>query len=91
MKAIKWLVEEHEIMLLGADNLSLETLPSRQKDNWIPGHTYMLAEKGMMFIENLNLEKLARDQVYKFAFVAASLKLRGASGAPMRPLALPIE
>lgn len=91
MEALQWLVEEKEIMLFGADNLSLETLPSRQKRNWIPGHTYLLAEKGMMFIENLNLEELAGDQVYKFAFIAASLKLRGASGAPMRPLAIPIH
>lgn len=91
MEALRWLVEEHKIMLLGADNLSLETLPSNQQENWIPGHTYLLAEKGMMFIENLNLEKLAEDQVYEFAFIAASLKLRGASGAPMRPLAIPIR
>lgn len=37
------------------------------------------------------LEELARDRVYEFAFIAASLKLKGASGAPMRPLALPIR
>lgn len=91
LKALKWLVEENKIMLLGADNLSLETLPSSQRKNWIPGHTYLLVEQGLMFIENMNLEELAEDQVYKFVFIAASLKLRGASGAPMRPLAIPIK
>jgi len=91
LDAVKWLVEDQKIMLLGADNLSLEAFPSEREDNWVPVHTYLLAEKGMMFIEQMNLESLSMDQVYEFAFIAASLKLRGASAAPMRPIALPIK
>lgn len=91
LDAVKWLVEEQHVMLLGADNLSFEAFPPERNDNWVPVHTYLLAEKGVMFIENILLEELARDHVYTFAFIAASLKLRGASGAPMRPLALPID
>jgi kynurenine formamidase len=37
------------------------------------------------------LEDLAKDKVYEFAFIAAPLKLRGATGAPARPLALPLR
>jgi kynurenine formamidase len=91
LDAVKWLVEEQEIMLLGADNLSFEAFPPEREDNWVPVHTYLLAEKGVMFIEVMFLEELSRDQVYEFAFIAASLKLRGASGSPMRPLAIPIQ
>lgn len=91
LDAVQWLVEDQQIMLLGADNLSLEAFPSEREDNWVPIHTYLLAEKGMMFIEQMNLESLSVDQVYEFAFIAASLKLRGASAAPMRPIALPIK
>lgn len=91
LEAAKWLVEEQRVMLLGADNLSFEAFPPERSDNWVPVHTYLLAEKGVMFIENIDLEELARDRVYTFAFVAASLKLRGASGAPLRPLAFPLE
>ncbi|MCB2209010.1 MAG: cyclase family protein [Bacteroidetes bacterium] len=91
LDAVKWLVEKKEIMLLGADNLSLEAFPPERDDNWVPVHTYLLAEKGVMFIEQMNLEELAKDKTYEFAFIAASLKLRGASGSPMRPLALPIK
>ncbi|HUR59297.1 MAG TPA: cyclase family protein [Opitutaceae bacterium] len=91
LDAVKWLVEEQRVMLLGADNLSFEAFPAERSDNWVPVHTYLLAEKGVMFIENVVLEQLAQDRVYVFAFVAASLKLRGASGAPLRPLAFPIE
>jgi kynurenine formamidase len=87
----KWLVESQQTMLIGGDNLSLEGFPVVEKDNWIPVHSYLLAEKGVPIMEVVNLEEVARDRVYEFAFVGASLKLRGASGAPMRPLAFPLR
>lgn len=91
LDAAKWLAEDQEIMLLGADNLSFEAFPPEREDNWVPVHTYLLAERGMMFIEQLYLEDLSKDQVYEFALVTASLKFKGASGAPMRPIALPTQ
>lgn len=91
LDAVKWLVEDKKVMLLGADNLSFEAFPSERSDNWVPVHTYLLAEKGVMFFEQMYLEELAKDRVYEFAFIGASLKLRGASGAPMRPLAIPLK
>ena len=91
LDAVQWLVEDRGVMLLGADNLSLEAFPSERADNWVPVHTYLLAQKGVMFIEQMDLESLAKDQVYEFAFIAAPMKLRGASAAPMRPIAIPIQ
>jgi hypothetical protein len=44
-----------------------------------------------MFIEQMNLETLSKDGIYQFAFIGSSLKLRGASAAPMRPIAIPIN
>jgi kynurenine formamidase len=52
------------------------------------GHVYLLAQKGIYILENLNLEGLARDRCYAFAFIAVPLKLQGATGSPLRPLAL---
>jgi kynurenine formamidase len=91
LDAVKWLVESEQVMLLGADNLSFEAFPPERPDNWVPVHTYLLAEKGVMFIEQMFLEALSADKVYEFAFVASSLKFRGASAAPMRPLAFPVR
>jgi kynurenine formamidase len=42
-------------------------------------------------IEVVNLEELAQERVYEFAFIASSLKFRGASAAPFRPIALPLR
>ena len=41
-----------------------------------------------LVIENLTLEELARDARRELAFVGVPLKLRGATGSPLRPLAL---
>lgn len=75
-------------MIVGADNLSLETFPSQVAGDWVPVHTYLLAHKGIPIIEMAVLDALAKDRVYTFAFVGGSLKFRGASAAPIRPMAI---
>lgn len=87
----KWLVEENKTMLLGADNFGLESFPSTNKTNFAPMHTYLLGQKGVSFLEVVWLEDLAKDKVYEFLFIASALKLRGASGSPVRPIAIPIQ
>lgn len=91
LDAAKFLVEDSGAMVVGADNLSFETFPSEVEGNYLPLHTYLLAMQGAPIIELVNLEGLSRDRVYQFAFVGASLKLRGADAAPMRPMALPVH
>lgn len=89
--AARLLIEEGGAISVGADNLSFETFPPEIEGNWIPVHTYLLAQQGVTIMEVVDLQALARDQVYEFAFIGASLKFRGASGAPMRPLAIPVR
>jgi len=89
--AAKYLIEDGGAMVLGADNLSFEAFPSEVEGNYIPLHTYLLAQKGAFIIELAFLDDLARDRVYEFAFVAGSLKFRGADAAPLRPIAFPIR
>jgi len=91
LDAARFLVETSGAMIIGADNLSLEAFPSEVEGNYIPVHTYLLAEHGVPIMELVNLEELAKDSVYEFAFIGASLKLRGADAAPMRPIAIPIR
>ncbi|MGZ0785203.1 cyclase family protein [Pseudomonas saponiphila] len=91
LDAAKFLVEEGGAMVVGADNLSFETFPSEVEGNYLPLHTYLLAMQGAPIMELVNLEGLSRDKVYQFAFIGASLKLRGADAAPIRPMALPIR
>jgi kynurenine formamidase len=78
-------------MIIGADNHCLEHAPSADPENWQVVHTYLLAEAGVPILEIANLEELAQDKVFEFAFFGACIRLRGATGAPMRPVAMPLR
>ncbi len=91
LAAARFLIEEAGAMIVGADNLSFEAFPSELETDYVPVHTYLLAQQGAPIIELAWLEELARDQVYEFAFVGGPLKLRGADAAPLRPIAMPLR
>ncbi len=87
LEAARFLVEQGGAMAVGADNLSFEAFPSEVPGDYVPVHTYLLAQQGVPIIELVNLEELARDRAYELAFFGGSLKLRGADAAPLRPIA----
>ena len=91
LEGAKFLVEDKGAMVIGVDNLSVEVFPSAVENNTVPVHTYLLAEQGAPMIESVFLEELSQDSVYEFAFIGGSLKLRGADGAPLRPVAIPLH
>jgi kynurenine formamidase len=78
------------VAAVGADNMAWDVPDERDPDTGATlfAHVHLLTQKGIYIIENLNLEELARDRAYTFAFVAAPLKFQGATGSPLRPLAL---
>jgi kynurenine formamidase len=80
-----WLFE-HGMAILGTDTTGTEPLPFAD-----PGrttHQAMLVERGVHLIENLNLEELGRDKVSEAMFVCLPLRLTGASGSWVRPIAV---
>jgi kynurenine formamidase len=91
MEAAKFLAEQHQALSIGADNLSFEAFPSETTDNYVPVHTYLLAQQGVTIMELLYLEALAKDQIYQFAFIASPLKIRGGDASPFRPIAIPYQ
>jgi kynurenine formamidase len=88
LEAAQWLVEGQKAMLLGSDNLGVESLPSTNPDNFVPVHSYLQAEKGVSILEAAWLEDLSKDQVYEFLFIASPLKFRGGTASPIRPIAI---
>ncbi len=85
--AARWLAEK-KAPVTGADTFAYEWLAPRAGLSRLPVHLILLFEHGIHIIEMMNLEDLARDRVYEFLFVAAPLKLVGATGSPVRPLAV---
>ncbi len=75
---------------MGADNMAWDVIADRDPEtgSTLFGHIHLLVERGIFIIENLNLEELARDRRFVFAFIGIPLKFQGATGSPLRPLAL---
>ncbi len=78
----EWL-SSHKIFAAGSDTVAFERVPSA-----MPVHVHLLVESGIHIIEALNLEELAADRVYEFLLIAVPMKIRGATGSPIRPIAL---
>lgn len=78
------------VVAVGADNMSWDVPDERDPETGanLFAHVFLLPKKGIYIIENVNLEELARDRVYTFAFIGIPLKFQGATGSPLRPLAL---
>jgi kynurenine formamidase len=54
----------------------------------LPVHVHLLVDQGIFIMEALDLEALAADRVTEYGFVALPLKLVGATGSPIRPIAI---
>ena len=72
----------------GSDTLAYETIPPGEGHSRLPVHRILPVEHGIPIIEMLDLERLSTDRVYRFGFVLTPLRLIGATGSPVRPLAL---
>lgn len=78
------LLFEQGMMLAGADTMSVEAVPPL--DHAV--HRFLLARNGVTHLENLYLEQLSRDQVYEFLLIVTPLRLQGATGSWVHPLAI---
>lgn len=77
---------EQQVMTVGADNCCIE-FRSAERDE-LAVHSMLLIQHGIYMIENMELQALAEAKVYEFAFVMQPLKLKGATGAAVAPIAI---
>jgi kynurenine formamidase len=85
--AAAWLAQR-KIVLVGSDTWATEVVPPEDPERPFPVHLSLLVRAGIYNIENLDLEELAKDKIYEFAFVFAPLRLKGATGSPGNPIAV---
>ncbi len=85
--AAQWLVER-DPMLLGADNQPVEVSPNPDPELSLPIHQIMLVVNGIHLVERMRLDELAAAGVYEFAFVVQPLKIEGATGSTVAPVAI---
>jgi len=87
VKAAEWLIAK-DPMLLGADTAPVEVSPNPDKLLSLPVHQIALVVNGVHLLENLKLEELAAKNVSEFALIMQPLKLQGATGSTVAPVAV---
>lgn len=74
--------------ITGSDTTAYEQITAERGHGLLPAHRVLLVERGIPIVEMLNLERLAASGIHTFAFVLAPLPIVGATGSPVRPLAV---
>lgn len=82
-----WLADSG-VVLLGADNVGVESFPSSDPDCQVPLHVALLRGHGVYFSELMDLSGLVEAGRPTFLFVLAPLPLVGAVGSPVAPVAV---
>lgn len=87
-EAARWLTAQ-DCVAIAADNMALEVLPGTNHPSEImPVHQHCLAEAGVHIIENLVMDGLIERDVRAFCFMLSAVKFKGATGCPVRPIAI---
>jgi kynurenine formamidase len=87
VEVARWLVERR-VTATGGDTAANEVSPSPAQGVVIPVHQELMLKNGIFNIENMTFEELAAAGVYEFLFVATPIRFKGATGSPLRPLAI---
>jgi kynurenine formamidase len=87
IEVARYLVEAGAV-LVGADNETVEADPSPDPVNPHPVHIHLMVESGVHLLELAWLGDLARDRIHEFLFICLPLRIRGATGSMVRPVAI---
>jgi kynurenine formamidase len=87
VNAAEWLIAK-DPMLIGSDNVPVEVIPNPDSLLVNPVHQLAINVNGVHLLENLRLDELAAKRAYEFAFIVQPLKLEGATGSTVAPVAV---
>ena len=85
--AAEWLARQNP-MIVGSDTCCVEVNPSPEPTLSSPVHQILLVSGGIYMIESLKLDELLAKGIQEFAFIVEPLKLRGATGSSVAPIAV---
>lgn len=80
-------IDDHQVAVVGADNAAIESIPF-DRNEFLGVHVELLVKRGVTLLEHLSLTELAADGCTEFLFVVGALKVVGAAGSPINPIAI---
>lgn len=85
--AAQWLAELRPVAV-GGETIAFEQIPAGRGHATLPAHRILLVESGINIIETMKLDELADSAAREFLLVLNPLPIVGATGGPVRPLAV---
>ena len=85
VEVARWAVGKKASMV-GADSCCVTIQPPTKPELGNVHHELLFGGVGML--ENMDLRELARDRVYEFLYLNLTERIRGATGSPVRPIAI---
>lgn len=79
---VSWIIEKKAVMI-GSDSSG-----DPQGQGHLSVHFDLLMKNGIYNLEFMTFERILEDQVYEFLFILTPLRLKGATGSPVRPIAI---
>jgi kynurenine formamidase len=87
LSGARWCVERR-VTVIGADTWAVEQVPLTPGDEAFPVHQETITRNGVYLLENVRTAELAADGVHEFLCMIAPLRLQGASGSMVNPVAV---
>ncbi|MFO7562822.1 MAG: cyclase family protein [Enhygromyxa sp.] len=85
--AARWMAERRIRVAVG-ETLAFEHIPRERGHALLPVHRILLVEAGIPIVESARMCELAARGAHEFIFILTPLALVGATGVPVRPVAL---
>ena len=83
----RWIIDKG-VRLAGDDTATFEKRPAAYGKELFSVHMMLLADNGIYIVENANLEALGDAKAHVALLILTPLKIQGASGSPLRAIAL---
>lgn len=87
LEVAAWIISLKPSMI-GSDSWPTEVVPNPNPELLYPVHQELVTKNGIFNLENMVFEDLVRDRVYEFLFILTPIRLKGATGSPVRPIAI---
>ena len=85
IEVARWLISK-KVSMAGADSCCVQVQPALKPGSGNVHHELFFA--GIFLLENMDLRELARDRVYEFLYLNLTERIKGATGSPVRPVAI---
>ncbi|MGB5238367.1 MAG: cyclase family protein [Flavobacteriaceae bacterium] len=83
----RWAAEK-KVTMVGSDSWCTEVIPNPGEGLAFPVHQELMMKNGIFNLENMCFDELMEDDINEFLFIVTTIRFKGATGSPVRPIAI---